>query len=106
MESKSQRCPFVPELQEPDHKYVVQCKHTTKKGRKLSVNYVREFLGTLIDHDVTAGMFFTNACFTKSAAKLIEKHSSRLYKIDFEALKNWMKKYLKITIPVNGYCHS
>lgn len=60
----------------------------------IQVSQIREFLGALVENDMSQGLFVTTSKFQKGAYKSIEKFSEKNYKIDlidsekfYEALK-------------------
>lgn len=54
-------------------RFVVQCKHW--KARKVKVQQMREFLGTLSDSKIPRGIFVTTKGYTEDARALADKHN-------------------------------
>ena len=79
------------------HRYAVQCKYTSYKGRKQSIGPIRDFLGAITGEKVTAGIFINNTFFSKDAFKFLKKHIYNLFPIDLAGLLNLLRRYLIAT---------
>lgn len=80
-----------------DLSFVVQCKYRESPRRALGISTAREFLGTVVDKAVTAGILVTNYIFSGATRKLLASHSSRLFGVDRNGLLHLMTLYLLAT---------
>jgi restriction endonuclease Mrr len=80
------------------HHYIVQCKHTQKKRKKIGVSFIRDLMGVIIDKTATAGILVTNALFSRDALEFANRHASRLFCVDVFDLRKLMLRYLIATV--------
>jgi len=76
------------------HSYVVQCKHSLKKRRRIGVAYARELLGVAMDRATTAAILVTNVLFSADTLLFAKRHASRLFCVDQSGLLALMCRYL------------
>src|SRR5262245_2560221 len=64
------------------HKYIVQCKHTVKRRRRIGVPPVRELMGSRTDWAATAAIIVTNTQFSYEAVAYARRHSQHCFCVD------------------------
>lgn len=77
------------------HSYVVQCKFSLKKRRRIGVAYARELLGVAIDQATTGAILVTNVFFSKDTLDFAKRHANRLFCVDQTGLAALMCRYLE-----------
>ena len=77
------------------HSYVVQCKHSQKKQRRMGVAYARDLLGVATDRATTAAILITNVFFSADTLRFAKRHAGRLFCVDRTGLLLLMSKYLE-----------
>jgi len=75
-------------------KYLIECKRPDPGGY-VGIRPVRELLGIKIDELATKGILATTAYFSRDAVKLYEKHRWELELADYNALLEWIRKYME-----------
>jgi len=83
--------------EEVNVRYLIQCKRPDP-GNPVGVAAVRELLGVKTSERATKGILATTAHFTLDAQILFQQHQWELDPRDFDAIKEWIDRYLKRAI--------
>lgn len=68
------------------HRYILQCKHTAKRQRRIGVAPVRELLGSLLDWAATAAIIVTNTFFSRAARAFAGRHAQHCFCVDKDGI--------------------
>jgi HJR/Mrr/RecB family endonuclease len=74
------------------HRYIVQCKHTMKKSRRIGVAAVRELMGSLLDWAATAAIVVTNTLFSREALAYMQRRARNCFCVDKNSFLDLLRK--------------
>lgn len=80
---------------EIDLRFLIECKRPDP-GNPVGVSTVRELYGVKVDDGASKAILATTTYFSADAKRFSEKHRWELELKDFDAIKEWIAKYLGI----------
>lgn len=78
---------------EVDVRFLIECKRPDP-GNPIGVSTVRELYGVKVDDGASKAILATTTYFTPDARRFSNKHVWELELRDYEAIRQWISKYL------------
>jgi HJR/Mrr/RecB family endonuclease len=80
---------------EVDVRFLISCKRPDP-GNPVRIGAVRELHSVKVSEGATKGIIATTTHFTRDAKLLVEQHPWELELRDFDAIKEWVVRYLRL----------